>query len=99
MAYITSQGVLDSPANQDIRYQLMQHSHLVSAIRLPNNLFTDGAGTEVGSDLIILQKKSNRTEPLTEDESAFITTTKRQDGFNVNDYIFGISLSSTQKQV
>ena len=88
LAYITSQGVLDSPANQDIRYQLMQHSHLVSAIRLPNNLFTDGAGTEVGSDLIILQKKSNRTEPLTEDESAFITTTKRQDGFNVNDYIF-----------
>ncbi len=88
LAYITSQGVLDSPANQDIRYQLMQHSHLVSAIRLPNNLFTNGAGTEVGSDLIILQKKSNRTEPLTEDESAFITTTKRQDGFNVNDYIF-----------
>lgn len=88
LAFITSQGVLDSPANENIRYQLMQHSHLVSAIRLPNNLFTDGAGTEVGSDLIILQKKSDKTEPLTDDEHAFIASTKREDGFSVNDYIF-----------
>ena len=88
LAYITSQGVLDSPANQDIRHLLMKHSRLVSAIRLPNNLFTDGTGTEVGSDLIILQKKSDRTEPLTDDEHAFINSTKREDGFRVNDYIF-----------
>lgn len=60
----------------------------MSAIRLPNNLFTDGAGTEVGSDLIILQKKSDKTEPLTDDEHAFIASTKREDGFSVNDYIF-----------
>lgn len=75
LAYITSQGVLDSQANQDIRYQLMQHSRLVSAIRLPNNLFTDGAGTEVGSDLIILQKRAEKTEQFTQDENAFITST------------------------
>lgn len=88
LAFITSQGVLDSPANENIRYQLMQHSHLVSAIRLPNNLFTDGAGTEVGSDLIILQKKSDRTEPLTDDEHAFIASSPRPEGFSTNDYIF-----------
>lgn len=88
MAYITSQGVLDSQANQEIRHQLMQQSRLVSAIRLPNNLFTDGAGTEVGSDLIILQKRANRTEQLTQDEHDFIISTKRADGFSVNDYIF-----------
>lgn len=88
LAYITSQGVLDSPANEDIRYQLMQHSHLVSAIRLPNNLFTDGAGTEVGSDLIILQKKSGRAEPLTEDEQAFIASNQLPEGINMNKYIF-----------
>ena len=88
LAYITSQGVLDSQANQDIRYQLMQHSRLVSAIRLPNNLFTDGAGTEVGSDLIILQKRAEKTEQFTQDENAFITSTKRADGFSVNDYLF-----------
>ena len=34
----------------------MQRARLLSAIRLPNNLFTDYAGTEVGSDLIVLQK-------------------------------------------
>lgn len=88
LAFITSQGVLDSPANENIRYQLMQHSHLVSAIRLPNNLFTDGAGTEIGSDLIILQKKSDKTEPLTEDEHAFIASSPRPEGFSTNDYIF-----------
>lgn len=88
LAFITSQGVLDSPANESIRYQLMQHSHLVSAIRLPNNLFTDGAGTEVGSDLIILQKKSDKTEPLTDDEHAFIASSPRPEGFSTNDYIF-----------
>ena len=88
LAFITSQGVLDSPANENIRYQLMQHSHLVSAIRLPNNLFTDGAGTEVGSDLIILQKKSDKTEPFTDDEHAFIASSPRPEGFSTNDYIF-----------
>lgn len=88
LAFITSQGVLDSQANENIRYQLMQHSHLVSAIRLPNNLFTDGAGTEVGSDLIILQKKSDKTEPLTDDEHAFIASSPRSEGFSTNDYIF-----------
>ena len=88
MAYITSQGVLDSQANQEIRYQLMQHSRLVSAIRLPNNLFTDGAGTAVGSDLIILQKRAGRTELLTQDEHDFVISTKQADGFSVNNYIF-----------
>lgn len=100
LAFITSQGVLDSPANENIRYQLMQHSHLVSAIRLPNNLFTDGAGTEVGSDLIILQKKSDKTEPLTDDEHAFIASSPRPEGFSTNDYIFrNISIIHTKASV
>lgn len=87
LAYITSQGVLDSPANEEIRRHLMQHSRLISAIRLPSNLFIEGAGTEVGSDLVILQKKYGREEPLNEAERAFITSTKHPEGFNQNDYI------------
>lgn len=87
LAYITSQGVLDSPANEEVRRHLMQHSRLVSAIRLPNNLFTEGAGTEVGSDLIILQKKYSREEPLSEEEQAFITSSRQPEGYNLNDYI------------
>src|SRR5690554_896437 len=55
LAYITSQGVLNSAQNKAIREALMKEHRLVSAVRLPNNLFKDYAGTEVGSDLIILQ--------------------------------------------
>lgn len=70
LAFITSQGVLNSPKNEPIRRALMQNSDLVSAIRLPNNLFTDYAGTEVGSDLIILQKKTSK-QSLTKVEELF----------------------------
>ena len=45
VAFITSQGVLNSPQNEAIRLEMMERAHLVSAIRLPNNLFTDNAGT------------------------------------------------------
>ncbi len=60
LAFITSQGVLNSPKNESIRRALMQDNNLVSAIRLPNNLFTEYAGTQVGSDLIILQKNTQK---------------------------------------
>ena len=68
LAYITSQGILNSPKNEPIRRALMQDNNLVTVVRLPNNLFTEYAGTEVGSDLIILQNsrqsKSDRQENL-----------------------------------
>ncbi|WP_417173371.1 N-6 DNA methylase [Alistipes finegoldii] len=70
VAFITSQGVMDSPRNEAVRLEMLKGAHLVSAIRLPSNLFTDEAGTEVGSDLIILQKDT-RKEGLTEDEKLF----------------------------
>lgn len=87
LAFITSQGVLNAPANEPIRQLLMENCHLVSAIRLPNNLFTDHAGTEVGSDLIVLQKDSIKKGVLSQEERAFITTTKQTDGTTENDYI------------
>ncbi len=70
LAYITSQGILNSPKNEPIRRALMQNNNLVSVVRLPNNLFTDYAGTEVGSDLIILQKNTAK-QNLTEAEELF----------------------------
>jgi len=79
LAYITSQGVLNSPKNEPIRRALMQDSNLVSAIRLPNNLFTDYAGTAVGSDLIILQKNTKK-EGLSEMEELFCQS--RQTEYN-----------------
>lgn len=70
LAFITSQGILNSPKNEPIRRALMLNSNLVSLVRLPNNLFTEYAGTEVGSDLIILQKNTAK-QSLTEVEELF----------------------------
>lgn len=71
LAFITSRGVLDSPKNEPIRRYLIEHSNLVSALRLPSGMFSENAGTEVGSDLIILQKQSNKQE-LTPTEELFV---------------------------
>ena len=60
MALITSRGVADSPSNALIREHLMAHSQLVSALRLPDGMFSENAGTEVGSDLLILQKETGK---------------------------------------
>jgi len=70
LVYITSQGILNSPKNEPIRRALMQDNNLVSVVRLSNNLFTEYAGTEVGSDLIILQKNTAK-QNLTEAEELF----------------------------
>lgn len=72
LAYITTSGVMDSPGNRPVREWLMNHADLVSAIRLPENLFID-AGTQVGTDLIILQKNTRKSE-LAERERNFIET-------------------------
>lgn len=79
LVYITSQGILNSPKNEPIRRALMEHNNLVSVVRLPNNLFTEYAGTEVGSDLIILQKNTAK-QSLTELEELFCQS--RQTEFN-----------------
>ena len=60
----------------------MNHANLVSAIRLPDNLFVD-AGTEVSSDLIVLQKNTRKSE-LTEKERNFIETRLISGSININ---------------
>lgn len=83
IAFITSQGVLNSEQNKPIREHLMNSCNVVSAIRLPNNLFTEEAGTEVGSDLIILQRK-NATILPTQRQQDFIESRKLSNGISVN---------------
>ena len=95
VAFITSQGVLDAPTNAPIREYMMNHANLVGVARLPNNLFTDNAGTEVGSDLIILQKNNNK-ESLYYNEKLFVQTEQTPIGTSVNGYVWSISsLSNT----
>ncbi len=91
MAFITSQGVMNSPNNEPIRSWLMHNSNLVSAIRLPNNLFTDYAGTEVGSDLIVLQKNTAKEKPLNIWEELFVTSSLNQETETYNnDYFYNL---------
>ena len=70
IAFITSQGVMNA-ASPFIRMELVKQADLVAALRLPNNTFSDNAGTDVGSDLIIFQKHT-RKKSLSADEEFFI---------------------------
>lgn len=89
LAFITSQGVMNSPNNTPVRKWLMENTNLVSAIRLPNNLFTDYAGTEVGSDLIILQKNTGKDPKLNFWENLFVGTSQSElTGIYTNDYFY-----------
>lgn len=88
LAYITTSGVMDSPQNRPVREWLMNHANLVSAIRLPDNLFVD-AGTEVSSDLIVLQKNTKKTD-LTEKERNFIETRLISGGIHINNSYSGL---------
>src|SRR3712207_5399734 len=84
LAFITSQGVLDSPKNVAIRRYLMQNSRLVSAIRLPSGMFSENAGTEVGSDLIVLQKQSGKDiGEGTEQRFVETASVPKGDGFSI----------------
>ncbi len=73
VAFITTDASMASENNKEIRTYLMNNSNLVTAIKLPNDLFTDTAGTSAGSDLIVLQKKQNKAK-ITADERLFIET-------------------------
>ena len=75
VAFITSQSVLNTEGNGGTRYLMMKQADLLSAIRLPNNLFSENANTEVGCDLIILQK-NERKEELSEEDRPFTRTVR-----------------------
>jgi adenine-specific DNA methylase len=45
--FLSPRGVMNSPSNEPVREWLMRNTDLVSAVRLPNNLMSDNAGTEV----------------------------------------------------
>ena len=70
VAFIASQGVMNA-ASPFIRMEMVKRADLVAALRLPNNTFSDNAGTDAGSDLIILQKHTGK-KVLSTDEEFFI---------------------------
>ena len=60
LAFVTSRGVADTPGNKFVREYLVNHADLISAIRLPDALFMQTSGIEVGSDLLIFQKHTRK---------------------------------------
>ena len=85
VAFVTSQGVLNS-SRVSVRNEMFSKANLVSAIRLPNNLFTDNAGTETGSDLIILQKDLQKKGLTQEERVLTIIQTEHNSGLTDNAY-------------
>ena len=63
VAYITSTGTMQSAKGESFRQYMSDRANLVGAMRLPGDAFKKNAGTEVTTDLIILQKLGNGVEP------------------------------------
>lgn len=77
LAFVTSRGVADSPSNRFVRDYLVHHAHIITALRLPDTLFMETSGIEVGSDLFIFQKDS-RKQMLTTRERLFLETNRER---------------------
>lgn len=80
IAFITSKGTLDKE-NPSVRKYIAQRADLIGAIRLPDNAFK-GAGTEVVSDIIFLQKRDR----ILDVEPDWVHLGKDDNGITMNQY-------------
>ena len=64
--FITSSFTMDS-SDSAVRKYIMERADLLGAIRLPNTAFEENAGTEVVTDILVLQKRKSGTEYSGED--------------------------------
>ena len=81
MALVTSKGTMDKE-NPAIRKYIAQRADLLGAIRLPNNTFKGNAGTEVVSDILILQKRDR----IIDIEPEWVYLNTDENGFKMNSY-------------
>ena len=93
VAFITSRGFMDSPANNIIREEISKNARFVGAFRLPDGMFRDEAGTDVGSDLVVLQKYTNYDKSLDPDTLAFCEVSNGYKAMSGEDWT-DISLNS-----
>ena len=81
MALVTSKGTMDKEILA-VRKYIAQRAELLGAIRLPNNTFKGNAGTEVVSDILILQKRDR----LIDIEPDWIHLDTDENGIKMNSY-------------
>ena len=79
--FITSKGTMDK-ASPEVRKYIAQRAELLGAIRLPDNTFKANAGTEVTSDIIILQKR----DQIIETEPEWVHLDTDENGITMNRY-------------
>ena len=66
VCFITSTGTMQSKSNKGFRVWMAERANLVGAMRLPGDAFKTNAGTEVTTDLIVLQKLGPNVQPSNE---------------------------------
>ena len=81
MALVTSKGTMDKETLA-VRKYIAQRAELLGAIRLPNNTFKGNAGTEVVSDILILQKRDR----LIDIEPDWVYLDTDENGIKMNSY-------------
>ena len=81
MALVTSKGTMDKETLA-VRKYIAQRAELLGAIRLPNNTFKGNAGTEVVSDILILQKRDR----LIDIEPDWVHLDTDENGIKMNAY-------------
>ena len=81
MAFVTSKGTMDKETLA-VRKYIAQRAELLGAIRLPNNTFKGNAGTEVVSDILILQKRDR----LIDIEPDWVHLDTDENGIKMNSY-------------
>ena len=79
--FITSKGTMDK-ASPEVRKYIAQRAELLGAIRLPDNTFRANAGTEVTSDILILQKRDR----VIDVEPDWVYLDTDENGITMNSY-------------
>ena len=79
--FITSKGTMDK-ASPEVRKYIAQRAELLGAVRLPDNTFRANAGTEVTSDILILQKRDS----IIDIEPEWVHLDTDENGITMNSY-------------
>ena len=79
--FVTSKGTMDK-ASPEVRKYIAQRAELLGAVRLPDNTFRANAGTEVTSDILILQKRDR----IVDVEPDWIYLDTDENGVTMNSY-------------
>lgn len=89
MAYITTDGFLNSPSNQSVREYLFQNADFVSVAVMPDNLMKETGNTDAPNHLLIVQKNEHK-QTLSDNENELLQTVELENEFgkySINKYL------------